>query len=131
MGISLSSLPFLVYFLFLVFHPWFFLGKGLCALGFAFLLWLFTPCCFLSFSFSLSLMGPLTQLCYSLLSHPSLLSYPRLACFEPSLFLVTFMHMTKHPFHIVSPSPWPIFVAGSLFLFVPLFIFSWSHIRGS
>jgi len=39
--------------------------------------------------------------------------------------------MQKHPFHIVSPSPWPIFVAGSLFLFIPLLVFSWSQISGS
>jgi len=38
--------------------------------------------------------------------------------------------MKKHPFHIVTPSPWPIFVAGSLLLTVPLFVLSWSHYVG-
>jgi len=39
--------------------------------------------------------------------------------------------MKKHPFHIVTHSPWPITVAGSLFLTVTLFVFSWSHDIGS
>merc|ERR1712212_902005 len=93
--------------------------------------WLPTITSFLSFPFSLSLLGSLTPFDYFFLSHNSFLSYPRLACYKFSLFFVSFLPMNKHPFHIVSPSPWPIFVAGSLLLTVPLFIFSWSHIGGS
>jgi len=37
--------------------------------------------------------------------------------------------MTKHPFHIVSPSPWPFLCASSLLLFLPALILSWSFLR--
>lgn len=34
--------------------------------------------------------------------------------------------MRKHPFHIVSPSIWPLFAAVSAFIFVRGLVFSWS-----
>jgi len=39
--------------------------------------------------------------------------------------------MTKHPFHIVSPSPWPFLCASSLLLLLPALILSWSTLRSN
>lgn len=35
--------------------------------------------------------------------------------------------VTKHPFHIVTPSPWPLFSAFSSLLLVCGLVLSWSH----
>ena len=39
---------------------------------------------------------------------------------------INFILMTKHPFHLVSPSPWPLLVSFSALLFVSGLIFAFS-----
>ena len=45
-------------------------------------------------------------------------------------YSISLSHMPKHPFHLVSPSPWPLFAAISAFLIVCGLVLSWSS-RGT
>lgn len=54
-----------------------------------------------------------------------LLSSPFLVLWSSHYLNLFFV--TKHPFHLVSPSPWPLFSSISAFTFVCGLIFSWSR----
>jgi len=56
--------------------------------------------------------------------------FPALPCLQSCLSSLV-LTMSKHPFHIVGPSPWPFLCATSLLLFLPALILSWSFLSSS